>query len=161
MRRSLTLPPTVCASRPLAARGGFTLLELMIVLAIIAVIAGMVVPKLLSSQQTANIKVTKDQIMSTQKAMELYAVEHNGQLPSGSQEAFKLLVNPTDLDGKPMKAFMEEIPKDAWGLPLLYEYPNTKSQNQNSDSAAIWSAGPNGQNENGEGDDIKNWSTAK
>lgn len=144
-------------SRPCVSRSGFTLLELMIVLAIIAVIAGMVVPRFLSSQQTANIKTTKSVILNTEKALELYAVEHNGQLPS--QEGLKALVQPMDLDGKPMKAFMEELPKDAWGQPLFYEYPNTKSQNQNADRAAIWSAGPNGQNENGEGDDVKNWTT--
>jgi hypothetical protein len=44
---------------------------------------------------------------------------------------------------------------DPWGNPYNFEYPNTRFPND--DRAAIWSNGPNGKDENGGGDDIKNW----
>ena len=48
-----------------------------------------------------------------------------------------------------------KLPKDAWGMPLYYAYPNSKDPN--SSVPAIWSSGPNKQNEEGAGDDINNW----
>ena len=136
-------------------RSAFTLLELLIVLAIIGIIAAMVVPKFINSQQTANLKLSRTAIMNVEKALELYAVEHDGEFPTGNQEALNMLLKPTDKNGQVAKPFIDKLPKDAWDQPLLYEYPNTKAQN--SSSPAIWSSGVNRQNENGEGDDINNW----
>lgn len=142
-----------CSQRQ--TRSAFTLLELLIVLAIIGIIAAMVVPKFINSQQTANLKLSRTAIMNVEKALELYAVEHDGEFPAGNQEALHLLVKPTDKDGKAMKPFIDKLPKDAWDQALFYEYPNSKAPN--ASSPAIWSSGPNRQNENGEGDDINNW----
>ena len=55
-KRSLLLSPAQTLS-PAQKRSGFTLLELLIVLAIILVIAGMVVPNLIGSQKTANERI--------------------------------------------------------------------------------------------------------
>ena len=73
---------TVPSSR--RTRRAFTLLELLIVLAIIGVIAAMVVPKFINSQQQANLKLSRTSIMNAEKALELYAVEHDGEFPPGS-----------------------------------------------------------------------------
>ena len=137
------------------SRRAFTLLELLIVLAIIGVIAAMVVPKFINSQQQANLKLSRTSIMNAEKALELYAVEHDGEFPPGNQEALNLLLKPLDKEGKSMKPFIDKLPKDAWDQPIFYEYPNTKDQD--ASAPAIWSSGPNRQNENGEGDDINNW----
>ena len=137
------------------SRSGFTLLELLIVLAIIAVIAAMVVPRFLAQQQGANIKLSRTAIMHLQSALEYYAVDHDAVMPPGNQEALSLLLKPTDKEGKPMKPYFEKIPRDAWGEQLFYEYPNTKVPD--TDRPAIWSSGPNRKNENGEGDDVNNW----
>ncbi len=153
--RSFVRSSSRCRRSVSHPRRAFTLLELLIVLAIIGVIAAMVVPKFINSQQSANLKLSRTAIMNVEKALELYAVEHDGEFPSGNQEALNLLLKPTDKEGKPMKPFIDKLPKDAWDQAVFYEYPNTKSQN--SSAPAIWSSGPNRQNENGEGDDVNNW----
>ena len=59
-------------------RRGFTLLEVLLVLAILGVIAAMVVPRLIDQQQGAMISTTKASIHMLQKTMDLYAVDHDG-----------------------------------------------------------------------------------
>jgi len=135
-------------------RHGFTLLEMLIVLGIILVIAAMVVPNLLGSQKKANIKATRASIHNLEQAFKLYAAENSGEYPQGGQEQIQLLLEPVSSDGKATDPFIESMPLDAWGQVFQYEYPNNKSQ---STKPAIWSSGPNQQDENGSGDDVNNW----
>lgn len=137
-------------------RAGFSLLELLIVLAIIGLIAAMVLPNLIGRQQQANIDITKEGIRNLEQALKLYAVDHNARFPDGGSDALTMLIQPVDRNDQPMPAYIEEIPKDAWSNPLNYEYPNTKAQTT-VDKPAIWSNGPDGKNDNGSNDDINNW----
>jgi len=140
-------------------RSGFTLLEVLIVLAIIGVIAAMVVPQLVSQQRQANIKVTKQSIKGLEQALQMYAVEHSGSYPTGGKDQLSLLLQAsTGTDGQKLDPFLKTMPMDAWQRPLNYEYPNTKSTAVNE--PAIWSVGPDGKDDNGSGDDINNWSVA-
>lgn len=133
-------------------RHGFTLTEVLLVLAILGVIAAMVVPNLLARQQDALKRQTKNNIMSFEQIAKQYAIAHDGDWPQN----INALMNPgQDSSGKPIAAFVEKTPKDAWNQPLHYEYPNSKG---GVDKPAIWSSGPNKQNEEGSGDDINNWS---
>ncbi|MCA9068214.1 MAG: type II secretion system protein GspG [Planctomycetaceae bacterium] len=122
-------------------RGGFTLIEVLLVLAILGVIAAMVVPNLLGTQKKAYIKTTKQSISSLEAAANKYAVEHDGELPVSLQSLLQSEdpAIPPDLD---------EIPTDAWGTPLVYEY------NPGDPKPIITSYGPNKQQ--GGGDDITN-----
>ena len=140
---------------------GFTLLEVLLVLAIMGAIAAMVVPQLLGRQQDAMIKVTRSSIKGLESAAQLYAVEHGGVYPHGTgTEVFQMLIRPMDAAGKPLMPYLDSIPLDAWNNPLWYEYP-TNNKTVPGDKPAIWSAGPNGQNEDGREDDIDNWSLAE
>ena len=76
-----TAVKTRTARRP--ARSGFTLMEILIVLAILAVIIGLVLPNLIGSQRQANIKAAKLAVKSVETALETYAVDHDGEFPSG------------------------------------------------------------------------------
>jgi len=137
-------------------RGGFTLLEILIVLAIIGVIAAMVVPRLIGQQRSANIRATKASIMGLKNALDMYAVDHSGTYPTQQDGGIKALLVSSIVEGRQVEPLLKAVPMDAWQRELFYEYPNTRVQ---LDEPAVWSAGPNGQNENGSGDDINSWTT--
>lgn len=131
---------------------GFTLTEVLLVLAILGVIAAMVVPNLLSQQQNAYKRQTKVNIASYESIAKQYAVDHDGEWPTDANA----LMNPGQgTDGKALAPYIEKIPKDAWNQPLLYEYPNSKGGGV--DKPAIWSSGPNKIDEQGANDDLNNW----
>ena len=141
-------------------RSGFTLLELLIVLAIILVIAAMVVPNLIGSQQKANEDVTLATIKSIEKnPVGSWAADHDGSyLKASGQEAWTQMMNPGTYKGRKLRPYMEEPPTDAWGQVLQYEWTGDgHSKKQNALKPAIWSMGANGQDEGGEGDDLASW----
>lgn len=146
-------PISISAVRQ-ARRAGFTLLELLIVLAILGVIAAMVAPSLLGTQKQAMIKVAVNDISNIETAAKRYAVDHDAEYPNGNDEALNMLVTPTDRDGKSIAPYLEKTPMDPWIQTYHYEYPTTKHK---VDKPAIWSSGPNKKNDNGSGDDVKNW----
>jgi general secretion pathway protein G len=137
-------------------RRGFTLLEVLIVLAILGVIAAMVVPRLLGQQRAASEKATAISINSIQTALDLYAVDHMGAYPEGGQDVLQTLTQPwTDpVTGREREPYLDTVPLDAWQRPFFYEYPNSKAS---VDKPAIWSSGTDGKNDEGGGDDINNW----
>ena len=58
-------------------RSGFTLMEVLLVLAIIGVILAMVVPQLMGRRKVANVQATYASIKSLEQALELYQLDHN------------------------------------------------------------------------------------
>ena len=144
--------------RPFAPpRPGFTLTEVLLVLAILGVIAAMVVPNLLGQGKQAYIKTTRMSIKALEDACTHYAIAHDGEFPTGGRdEVVGLLTNPgVDKDGKPISPYLGKLPKDAWDQVLYYEYPNSKAPN--STVPAIWSSGPDRKSDDGNNDDVNNW----
>ena len=133
-------------------RRGFTLLEVLLVLAILGVIAAMVVPRLIGSQHEANIAVTKTSIHALGRTMDLYAVAHDGTYP----ETIEDLLAPLDRDDQEMQPYLDVIPKDAWGTVIHYE-KEVDQNHGNKIVAKIWSNGPDLKDDAGSGDDINNW----
>lgn len=140
-------------------RRGFTLLEVLLVLAIIGVIAAFAVPQLIGTQQKAYVDATEGFIQKFENDVQRYAVDHDGVYPEGDSEtvAELLMVPGTDRDGRQLPAYIAEIPKDAWGNPLMYEYPPSGNRQSLIQKPAIWSNGPNGKE--GDEDDVINWGT--
>jgi len=106
-----------------AANDGFTLVELLVVLAIIGLIAAIATPQVLRYLETVKIDTTKAQIKSFENALELYYLD-TGQYPS-SEEGLAALTT------KPASARVWNGPyiknagsfQDAWSTPYQYKSP--------------------------------------
>lgn len=131
-------------------RAAFTLMEVLLVLAIMGVIMSLVVPKLLGRQQHANVDATRLSIRGVEQALKMYALDHGGRFPSTAEGLAVLISKPDQRDPKWRGPYLEEPPRDAWGTPLKYSYPGQHHQ----DSFDISSAGPDGVS--GNDDDIIN-----
>lgn len=136
-------------------RSAFTLLELLIVLAIIVAIAAMVAPNLISSQQDANIQTTRATIRTIEDAFKRKAVKNNGvfDTTSGPEAIRSLTETWQDSLGQQQAPLLEETPRDAWNREFQYAYdPNTDLKPR------IWSFGPDGEDGGGSAgsDDVSN-----
>lgn len=147
-----------------SVRGGFTLVEVMLVLLIIGVIAAFVVPNLLGSQEEAQISETKNKIQQIEAALDKYRMRY-GSYPEGEGvELLRRLVSATDdlsdeeREKYPKDGFFsirvnpDQFFKDAWGRDVYYSNPGKN----NTDRFDLYSAGPN--KIEGDEDDIVNWS---
>lgn len=135
--------------RRLLSRGGFTLMELLIVLAIIGVIAAIAVPSFLGQQKKANVKATQASIHGLESALDYFATDHDGDYPT----SLDLLITNPGNDPKWSGPYLKggRLPLDAWGNELMYMFP---AQN-NVDKPDIYSAGPDRQPNTA--DDVTNW----
>ena len=130
---------------PRSRRGGFTLIEVLLVLAILGVIAAMVVPNLLGRQREANIKMARQSIQGVEGAAKNFAVDHDGEYP----QTLDQLIQPELVNGMQKAPYLEEPPLDPWKTPIQYQPPVEFGQ-----KPLITSFGPNRQQ--GGGDDITN-----
>ncbi len=109
---------------------GFTLIEIMIVIVILAMLAALVGPRLLGRTDDAKIETTKTQIKSLETALKLYKLD-NGVYPSTEQGLTALITKPTV--GAIPRKYKEEgylesksIPKDGWGNDFIYLSPGER-----------------------------------
>lgn len=131
-------------------RSGFTLMEVLLVLAILGVIMSMVVPKLAGRQHYANVDATRISIRGVEQAVKLYSLDHSGRYPTGEQ-GLKVLTAKEGKDARWRGPYLEREAIDAWGQAFQYRFPGQK----NSGGIDIVSAGPDRQFNTA--DDIGNW----
>lgn len=108
-------------------QGGFTLLELMVVLVILGALIGLVAPNILGRADEAKVSVAKTQIRNIMSALNLYKLD-NGQYPSTSQGLQALVTKPTGFpEAKNWKSdgYLGKLPKDPWGNDFLYISPGS------------------------------------
>lgn len=130
-------------------RGGFTMVELLLVLVILAILAAIVVPKFTGRSEQARITAAQTQIASFETSLDAFEVD-NGYYPKGT-DGLQELVEQSD-DAKNWHGpYVKDIPLDPWGNAYLYEYPGK----HNTNSYDLMSMGPDGQT--GGGNDITNW----
>ena len=111
----------------LSNRAGFTLIELMVVIVILALLAALVGPKLMGRTDDAKIQTTRTQIGSLETALKLYKLD-NGVYPSTEQGLNALVTKPAAgvipknyKDGGYLEK--KQVPKDGWGNDFLYVAP--------------------------------------
>lgn len=137
-------------------RRGFTLMEVLLVLAILGVIAAMAVPQLITTLGSSNIKAAKLSITGIESALNFYHTDHIGVFPEGQdQGTLGILTLQEESNGQLKGPYLElDDLQDPWGEYFYYEYPTQKTPN-NGLKPAIWSAGPD--RTSGTEDDITNW----
>ena len=129
---------------------GFTLVEMLVVISIIALIMALVGPRVLNFLGESKVKAAKIQIASLESALDLYALD-TGQYPSSSEGLDALMHRPggvTSWSGPYLKG--NEVPNDPWGRPYIYRSPGEHGPYD------IVSYGPKGQE--GGAAEINSWS---
>ena len=138
-------------SKTRSRRSGFTLMEVLLVLAILGVIMSMVVPRVLGRQQHANADATRLSIRGVEQSLKLYALDHGGTFPPSGDGLSILQEAPSQRDPRWRGPYLDQSPLDAWGSPLSYEFPGRR----NPKSYDIQSPGPD--RVPNTDDDIGNW----
>lgn len=137
------------------ARGGFTLIELMVVIVILGVLAGLIVPRIMGRPDEAKQLKARMQIESLESALKLYKLD-NGRYP-GTEEGLDALVAPPETgqaanwrDGGYLEK--QQVPRDPWGNAFLYLSPG-----QHSDFDLMSYGGDGIAGGEGRDADINNW----
>jgi general secretion pathway protein G len=138
--------------RNLEAQRGFTLVELLVVITIIALIMGVVGPRVLNYLTESKAKTAKIQIESFASALDLYFLD-TGRYPSGSEGLGALVRRPGNVqswNGPYLKG--GAVPPDPWGNPYVYRSPG---QHGTYDLISYGADGTEGGT--GAGQDITSW----
>lgn len=131
---------------------GFSILELLLVLVILGILAGIVGVRFAGQSGKAKVTAAKTQLENIKTGLTRYNIDVT-EFPT-TQQGLKALseqpsgVDDADWDGPYMD---EKIVNDPWGNPWQYTYPGTHNNDYD-----LYSYGPDGKQ--GGGDDIKNWS---
>ena len=123
---------------------GFTLIEIMVVLIIIAIMASFVVPSVINRPDQARFTKVKNDILTIESALDLYKLD-NGIYPSNDEGLESLIEDEDNL-------YLKRLPLDPWSEPYQYSNPGENSK------IDIFSLGADSQlGGNGNDKDIGNW----
>jgi general secretion pathway protein G len=135
---------------------GFTLIELMVVVVIIGILAGLIVPRIMGSDDKAREAKAKMQIESLETALKLYKLD-NGSYPT-TEQGLKALVEAPAAGNLPKNwrqgGYLEKgkVPKDPWSNEFIYISPGRHGDFDLSSYGADGEPGGEGKNK-----DINNW----
>ena len=103
---------------------GFTLIEIMVVMVILGILAGLIIPRIMGRPEEARRTKAQIQIESIETALKLYKLD-NGSYPT-TEQGLQALVEPPSV-GKLASAWREggylekgKVPKDPWGNEYVY-----------------------------------------
>ena len=130
---------------------GFTLIEIMVVVVIIAVLATMILPNVIGRAEDARLAKAKADIRALDSALAMYRLD-NGHDPSTDQGLQALVKKPSGDPPAPnwrADGYIRTLPDDPWGHPYEYLSPGQHGPYD------LWSDGPDGVS--GTRDDIQSW----
>ncbi len=106
------------------AHRGFTLIEIMVVVVILAVLGALVVPKILENVDKARVTRAQSDIRAIQTALDLYRLD-NFKYPTTEQGLAALVKQPVDptITNYRSGGYLGSIPKDPWNQPYIYVSP--------------------------------------
>jgi len=135
---------------------GFTLIELMVVIVILGILAGLIIPRIMGRPEEARQMKAQVQIESIETALRLYKLD-NGSYPTTEQGLQALVEAPTV--GELPRAWREggylekgKVPKDPWGNEYIYLSPGLHGEYDLSSYGADGQPGGDDKNK-----DINSW----
>ncbi len=134
------------------AEQGFTLLEMLVVLGIIAMLAGLVGPQVMNQLGGAKSKTAKVQIEELSAALDMYSMEV-GKYPTTEQGLQALIEKPDDAkrwNGPYLRK--NKIPQDPWATDFIYASPGQKGKFDLSSYGADGKEGGEGEDQ-----DLASW----
>ena len=108
-------------------QAGFTLIELMVVVVILALLAGLIMPRFLGQSDTAKQQAARTQMALLESALKMYKLD-NGTYPS-TEQGLKALVEQPTVGNLPKSwrsgGYLEKgkVPKDPWKNEFVYISP--------------------------------------
>lgn len=139
-------------SKKLQKAQGFTLIELIVVVAIIGLLAGLVVPQFIKQEEKATAKAAKAQIELLGTALDTFRLDV-GRYPSSQEGLQALTQKPGGLDRWEGPYLKKEVPNDPWGKPYIYKSPGDNGRSY--DIASYGADGVAGGQDNNR--DITSW----
>lgn len=115
----------ILKSRKSESQKGMTLIEIMVVVAIIGSIAALVTVNVLDYLDESKVDTTKIEIKNVEGALEQFKRKH-GFYPTTEQGLAALVEKPTTgrvPDNYPKGGYLKKVPKDAWGNDFIYTSP--------------------------------------
>jgi general secretion pathway protein G len=105
-------------------QSGFTLIEIMVVVVILAVLGALVVPKILENVDKARVTRAQSDIRAIQTALDLYRLD-NFKYPTTEQGLQALVKQPVDptITNYRSGGYLGSMPKDPWNNPYQYISP--------------------------------------
>ena len=143
---------------------GFTLIELLIVIAIIGILMSLVTAGAQSARKRGAIAKAKSTVAALETAIAMYHGDLGAYPPTGNAALVTALTEESsdaDWQGPYMDFKQDELKSgelvDPWGQPYVYVSVNGGSPGHRTRSYDLSSLGPNGQDDDGTGDDVVNW----